>query len=76
MEESFSMPADSVPGYGGARSVALLQDWINVARTGAGECRNSTQSLLAVLEVLDRIYESSAAGRRIECRIGGAASVP
>ncbi|MGE5193578.1 MAG: Gfo/Idh/MocA family protein [Deltaproteobacteria bacterium] len=69
MEEIFTIPPDPLPGYGGARSVALLRDWINAARSG-GSCRNSPQSLLAVLEVLERIYESSSTGRRIECRIG------
>jgi predicted dehydrogenase len=69
MEETFSIPPDSVPGYGGARSVALLKDWISAART-AGSCRNSPRSLLAVLEVLEKIYESSSTSRRIECRIG------
>jgi predicted dehydrogenase len=70
MEEIFSIPADPVRGYGGARSVALLTDWIDAARKKSASCRNSTQSLLAVLDVLEKVYESSATGRRIECRIG------
>jgi predicted dehydrogenase len=70
MEETYSIPPDPVPGYGGARSVALLRDWIKVARGGGATCRNSPNALLAVLDVVERIYESSSAGRRLECCIG------
>src|SRR5262249_59194083 len=70
MEEIFSIPADTVPGYGGARSVALLTDWIAAARKQGSSSRNSSRSFLAVLDVLEKIYESSATGRRVECRIG------
>ena len=69
MDETFSLPADTVPGYGGARCVALLEDWIASARSGNRVCRNTPESLLATLAVLDRIYESSATGRRIEYRV-------
>jgi predicted dehydrogenase len=70
MEEIFSIPADTVPGYGGARSVAILSDWIDAVRKRNPSSRNSPRSLLAVLDVLEKIYESSKSGRRIECRIG------
>ncbi len=69
MDETFSIPRDDVPGYGGARSVALLNEWIAAARSGDRSTRNSPETLLATLEVLDKIYESSASGRRIECKI-------
>jgi predicted dehydrogenase len=69
MDETFSMPADLVAGYGGSRSVSLIRDWIDAARGGENSCRNTPQSLLAVLDVIDRIYESSASGRRVECGI-------
>ncbi|HLJ11361.1 MAG TPA: Gfo/Idh/MocA family oxidoreductase [Planctomycetaceae bacterium] len=69
MEESFSLPADNTPGYGGARSVALLGDWIAQAGGVGPACRNSPESLFAVLELLEKIYESSASGRRMECRV-------
>ncbi len=70
MDETFSLPPDATSGYGGSRSVALVRDWIAAARGGENSCRNSAESLLAVLEVVDRIYESSTSGRRVECRIG------
>jgi len=69
MDETFTIPADSVSGYGGARCLALLEDWIASARGNRHTCRNSPESLLAALEVLDRIYESSSSGRRVDCRI-------
>ncbi|MSR60752.1 MAG: Gfo/Idh/MocA family oxidoreductase [Planctomycetaceae bacterium] len=69
MNEVFAIPADDTPGYGGRRTMALLRDWIEAARTGR-DCRNSPESLLATLELLDAIYESSRAGKRVECDIG------
>jgi predicted dehydrogenase len=68
MDETFMIPADSGSGYGGARCLALLEDWIASARGAHPGCRNSPESLLATLEVLDRIYESSSTGRRVDCR--------
>ena len=70
MEETFSIPPDPIRGYGGARSVALLKDWINAARGNSVTCRNSPDSLLAMLDVVEKIYEASSAGRRIQCCIG------
>jgi predicted dehydrogenase len=69
MEECFCIPPDPVSGYGGARTVALLKDWIQAAHDASATVRNSPNSLLAVLEILERIYESSSTGRRIECYI-------
>lgn len=75
MEETYIVPEDHAPGYGGSRTVALLRDWIAAAR-GGSFCRNTPQSTLATLELIDTIYESSRQGRRIECRIadGGQAT--
>ncbi len=70
MEEVFTTAADSTPGYGGARGLALVQDWLGAIRTG-GECRNTVESVLAVLELTDTIYEASRQERRVPCRIGG-----
>lgn len=69
MEEVFTIPADKTPGYGGYRSVALLRDWIDAARSGK-PCRNTAQSMVDVLELLDAIYRASSEARRVECRIG------
>jgi predicted dehydrogenase len=70
MEETFSLPPDTTAGYGGCRGVELIRDWLQAAsRQPAGSCRNTIDSTLATLEVLDLVYRSSAEGRRIECRI-------
>ena len=68
MEETFILPADRTVGYGGAKGVALVRDWITSARTGEQRCRTTVDSTLATLRLLDRIYQSSAEGRRVECR--------
>jgi len=65
MEETFTLPPDSTPGYGGARSHRLIRDWLHDARTGERTCRNTVESALATLQLLDAIYEASDAGRRI-----------
>jgi predicted dehydrogenase len=70
MEETFATSADSTPGYGGARGLALVREWLD-AIAGKGECRNTPESVLAVLELTDTIYEASRAACRIDCRIGG-----
>jgi predicted dehydrogenase len=70
MEETFSTPADTTPGYGGARGRALVRDWIDAARAGRSDCRNTPESVLATLELIDTIYRASREHRRIECRIG------
>ena len=65
MEETFELPPDDTPGYGGKAMVALLRDWVRCAHEG-GDCRNTPESVVAVLETIDRIYESSRSGRRVE----------
>ena len=65
MEETFELPPDDTPGYGGKAIVALLRDWVRCAHEG-GDCRNTPESMVAVLETIDRIYESSRSGRRVE----------
>lgn len=65
MEETFELPPDDTPGYGGKAMIALLRDWVRSAHEG-GDCRNTPESMVAVLEIIDRIYESSHAGRRVE----------
>ena len=65
MEETFELPPDDTPGYGGKAMVALLRDWVRCAHEG-GDCRNTPESMVAVMGTIDRIYESSRAGRRVE----------
>jgi hypothetical protein len=69
MNETFTQPEDKTPGYGGARAVATIADWIDSARHGGRACRNTPQSTLATLRMIDTIYQASREGRRIECRI-------
>ena len=69
MEETFVLPDDTAPGYGGYRGVALVEDWIRAMEEGT-ECRNTVISMQTALQLIDAIYESSAQGRRIECQIG------
>lgn len=68
MEETFTLPRDTTPGYGGARSVVLIRDWIAQARGGQA-CRNTPASMVATLELVDAIMRSSAEGRRLETNI-------
>lgn len=70
MEEVFTTPADTSPGYGGSRGRALVRDWLEAARAGGRDCRNSPDTALATLEVIDTIYRASREERRIACRIG------
>jgi predicted dehydrogenase len=71
MEETFSTPADTSPGYGGARGQALVRDWLDAARAGRTDCRNTPESVLATLDLIDTIYRASNEQRRIACRIAG-----
>lgn len=68
MEESFVIPADTTPGYGGRRGVELVADWLQAARTGR-PCRNSIESTYATLQLQDAIYQSSRLGARVACQI-------
>jgi predicted dehydrogenase len=70
MDEVFTLPLDNTPGYGGRRALDLLRDWLQASRNRGAACRNTAESTVAVLEILDAIYQSSREGRRIECRIG------
>jgi predicted dehydrogenase len=69
MDETVTLPADNTPGYGGARGLALLRDWLASASEGGRDCRNTVASTHATLQVIDAIYQSSREGRRIECDI-------
>ena len=70
MEETFTIPADDTPGYGGCNGVALLRDWIETARGNQSQCRNTVESMQAVLQLIDAIYQASAEERRVTCEIG------
>lgn len=65
MEETFSLPADNTPGYGGNRGVALIRDWLDAAHDGGRPCRNTPKSTVDVLALIDAIYESSAKGKNL-----------
>jgi predicted dehydrogenase len=68
MDEVFELPPDEVSGYGGQRMVDLLHDWLRAIREG-DDCRNTPESTIATLEVIDTIYEASEKAKRIECNI-------
>jgi predicted dehydrogenase len=70
MEDVYTLPEDKTPGYGGQRGFLLVQDWLDCIRTGRRDMRNSAQSMVATLELIDAIFQSSREARRIECRIG------
>jgi predicted dehydrogenase len=70
MEECLTLPADTNSGYGGERGARLIRDWLDAARSGGRPCRNTPESTIAVLELIDLIYQSSREGRRVECRVG------
>jgi predicted dehydrogenase len=72
MEETFTLPPDPMPGYGGQRNVRLVRDWIESAQSGKSLCRSTPRSTLATLELLDAIYRASEEGRRVECNITAA----
>ena len=65
MNETFALPEDKTTGYGGDRGVRLIRDWVTSARTGTNVCRNTVESALATLRLLDLIYRSSHEGRRL-----------
>lgn len=70
MEDVFTLPEDKSPGYGGRRGFLLVQDWLDCIRTGRRDNRNTARGMVATLELIDTILQSSREGRRIECRIG------
>jgi predicted dehydrogenase len=65
MEETFDLPADATTGYGGARGVELIREWVAMARGEVPACRNTVDSAVATLRLLDAVYASSEAGRRV-----------
>ena len=70
MEETFTLPPDDTPGYGGRNGVALVRDWIDAIAGQPSSCRTAVRSSLATLQLLDAIYESSRSGKRVTCSIG------
>ncbi len=70
MEETFTLPPDSTPGYGGGKGERLVNDWLSCIQANGAHCRNTGESMLHTLQLIDAIYQSSREGRRIECRIG------
>lgn len=68
MEDTYVVPADTTPGYGGRRGVELIAEWLRTAR-GGGTCRNTMESTRATLQLLDLIYQASREERRIACHI-------
>jgi predicted dehydrogenase len=65
MEETFTLPKDPTPGYGGARTVELLRDWIGEARGSKGSCRAGVDTTRDTLRLLDAIYRASEERRTV-----------
>lgn len=65
MEETFDLPPDRTPGYGGAKGAAAVRDWLAACRGEVPACRNTVDSALATLRVIDAAYRSSDEGRRV-----------
>ena len=72
MEEVYASPEDKTPGYGGKKGLLLVQDWLDCIKSGRRDNRNSARGMVATLELLDAIHQSSREGRRVECHIGPA----
>jgi len=70
LEETYTAPEDKTPGYGGRKGFLLVQEWLDCIRTGRRDNRNTTGGMLATLQLIDAIHQSSREGRRVECRIG------
>jgi predicted dehydrogenase len=69
MEETFTLPEDKTAGYGGARGVETIREWVAAARGEGPAPRNTPESALTTLRLLDLVYQSSAEGRRVECHL-------
>ncbi|WP_254510508.1 Gfo/Idh/MocA family protein [Anatilimnocola floriformis] len=70
MEETFALPVDETPGYGGKKGLALVRDWLACMQNPGQRCRSTGESMQNTLQLIDTIYQASREGRRIECRIG------
>ena len=67
MEDEFIAPADDTHGYGGANGIALLRDWYALIRGEVASCRNTTQSMVDTVRLIENIITASNEGRRIDC---------
>lgn len=70
MNETFTLPEDKTTGYGGQRGVRLIRDWIESARSGESHSRNTIESTISALRLLDRIYQSSKERRTLDLMPG------
>jgi len=66
MEETFSLPPDTTPGYGGPRTQHLFRDWLTEVRGEGKICRNDVTSAMQFLQLLEAIERSSDERRRVE----------
>jgi predicted dehydrogenase len=70
MEETFDLPPDTTPGYGGSKGTATVRDWIAAARGESAACRNTVDSTLATLRLLGAIYAASEQARTVSLHSG------
>ncbi len=76
MDETFTLAKDEVPGYGGSTSRRLVRDWLASAESGRPNPRNTIESAVNTLRLIDLVLESSRQGRRLECRVVPEESLP
>ena len=72
MEEHFSLAAadeeSAIKGYGGQLGVSVVRDWLDgIADESGRACRNTPQSTLDTLRLLDNIYRASAEAKTLTC---------
>jgi predicted dehydrogenase len=60
MEEVFTLPPDTTPGYGGARCIELIRDWVREASGEGRFCRADVTSTADMLQLLDGLYSVAA----------------
>jgi len=65
MDEIFTIPSDSTPGYGGGRTLRLLRDWLAAARGEPADSRCDLASTCETLRLLEAIQSASTSGRRM-----------
>ncbi len=70
MEETFTLPPDVIPGYGGRNGLALVRAWLSAIDGDTAQCRHAARSCWTTLQLLDAVYESSRTGQRVSCSLG------
>ena len=70
MEDTYTAPDEKTPGYGATKATCSFRTGSTASAPAAATIATMAPSMLATLELIDAIDQSSREGRRIECRIG------